>query len=119
MQPRQLVVVSAYSHNPFPIGSRVTIREASPSFYVFLGRQLNYRAASAFLIVTLILLALVFITACRQKRRLVLLPFKPIDVVVLPTMVLSETRGHTAISGRARGHRVGQGPRPLGTWDDF
>ena len=85
---------------------------------MFPRRQLNYRAASAFLIVTLILLVLVFITACRQKRRLVLLPFKPIDVV-LPTMVLSETRGHTAISGRARGHRVGLGPRPLGTWDDF
>ena len=29
-------------------------------------------------------------------------------------MVLSETRGHTAISGCARGHRVEQGPRPIG-----
>ena len=28
-------------------------------------------------------------------------------------MVLSETRGHTAISGRARGHMVGQDPRLL------
>ena len=30
-----MVVRSVNSHNPFPIGSRVTIREASPSFYVF------------------------------------------------------------------------------------
>ena len=28
-------------------------------------------------------------------------------------MVLSETRGHMAISGRARGHMVGQDPRLL------
>lgn len=106
------------SHNPFPIGSRVTIREASPSFYVFLGSHPTGQPLSALLIVTLSLLVLVFITASSQKRRFVPLPFKPI-AVVLPTMVLSETRGHTAISGRARGHMVGQGPRPLGTWDDF
>ena len=29
-------------------------------------------------------------------------------------MVLSETRGHMAISGRARGHIVGPDPRPNG-----
>lgn len=29
-------------------------------------------------------------------------------------MVLSETRGHTAISGRARVHKVGPDPRPNG-----
>ena len=116
------MVVSGRVHRPqsIPDWEPSYNPEALPSFHVFSRHyvQLANQPASALLIVRLSQLVLVFINALSQKRRLVPLPFKPI-AVVLPTMVLSETRGHTAISGRARGHKVGQGPRPLGTWDDF